>query len=333
MSLLPYDAAVAARLPRGGVEEQKEEPIFIPLSRSATSPRRKRQSMSSPQHDRRNPSSSDCQGNSHQSQCNIKPNLKESFESFTKAVIGSCGTVVQTATYMVQGQCRWPGEPAGFQRAVSRTNGTPHHIQQSSHPRPPLSIAEEIRKMNQHMTSPAPYPAAGARFFQSSPMVGPGYGTPPPVYGTAAPSGAIAIDPMTGRPITTDVPKFLGEEAVQSFEDDDNVSALSQHTLEEMAISESGGRRRPSPREQLHLLQQKLKYQRVQRISAPVKITDSSGEDSNNRDNEVCDSHDDDDNDNIPSPRLIISPAQTASLTSMSTGRASTVRDRRDITQ
>lgn len=34
---------------------------------------------------------------------------------------------------------------------------------------------------------------------------------------------------------STDIPKFLGEEAVYPFEDD-NISCLSQHTLEEMAL-------------------------------------------------------------------------------------------------
>ena len=36
------------------------------------------------------------------------------------------------------------------------------------------------------------------------------------------------------RPRAPDIPRFLGEDAVYSFEDD-NVSAISQHTLEEMA--------------------------------------------------------------------------------------------------
>lgn len=36
------------------------------------------------------------------------------------------------------------------------------------------------------------------------------------------------------RPRAADIPRFLGEDAVYSFEDD-NVSAISQHTLEEMA--------------------------------------------------------------------------------------------------
>jgi hypothetical protein len=36
------------------------------------------------------------------------------------------------------------------------------------------------------------------------------------------------------QPRAADIPKFLGEEAVQSFEDD-NISAISQHTLEDMA--------------------------------------------------------------------------------------------------
>lgn len=36
------------------------------------------------------------------------------------------------------------------------------------------------------------------------------------------------------RPRAPDIPRFLGEDAVYSW-DDDNVSAISQHTLEEMA--------------------------------------------------------------------------------------------------
>lgn len=47
---------------------------------------------------------------------------------------------------------------------------------------------------------------------------------------------------------TADIPKFLGEDHVYSFEDD-NISALSQHTLEEMArhgVVHPSHRRRPS---------------------------------------------------------------------------------------
>ena len=59
------------------------------------------------------------------------------------------------------------------------------------------------------------------------------------------------------RPRAQDIPKFLGEDAVYSFEDD-NVSAISQHTLEEMARKgivhpmcqsngSNGSNRSPSP--------------------------------------------------------------------------------------
>ena len=40
--------------------------------------------------------------------------------------------------------------------------------------------------------------------------------------------------PVFRQPRAADIPRFLAEDAVDSFEDD-NVSAISQHTLEEMA--------------------------------------------------------------------------------------------------
>lgn len=96
--------------------------------------------------------------------------------AFARALLGSCSNVIEAA-----GWCRWPSD------------NVPAHQQPPEPAAPPLSVADELRRL-------------------------------------AA---------MEGRPFqpamrSTDIPKFLGEDAVYSFEDD-NISALSQHTLEEMA--------------------------------------------------------------------------------------------------
>ena len=102
------------------------------------------------------------------------------WKKFADAVFGSCGSAIEAASYFVQQQgCRWPSQPP---------------VDTPEMHRPPLSIAEELRKLAQR----------DGRIFQA---------------------------PST-RP--ADIPKFLGEEAVYSFEDD-NISALSHNTLEDMA--------------------------------------------------------------------------------------------------
>jgi hypothetical protein len=69
--------------------------------------------------------------------------------------------------------------------------------QQDKGAKPALSIADELKKLA--LKEGRPYPAA----------------------------------PVADNERTKDIPKFLGEDAVYSFEDD-NISAISQHTLEEM---------------------------------------------------------------------------------------------------
>jgi hypothetical protein len=104
--------------------------------------------------------------------------------AFIKAVFGSCGSVLEAATFFVQEHsCRWNNAP------VSPTGASPRDA------KPALSIVEELQKLamaeGRDMSAPLP----------------------------------------RGR---VDIPRFLGEDAVYSF-DDDNISAISQHTLEEIA--------------------------------------------------------------------------------------------------
>jgi hypothetical protein len=111
-------------------------------------------------------------------------------QRIANAIFGSCGQLIEAASCFVSQQgCRWPMEsPVNQQSAQGAAQ---------KHHRPPLSIAEELRKLAQE--------DGNRNFFQ-------------PLQGFRR----------------TDIPKFLGEEAVYSF-DDDNISAISQHTLEEMA--------------------------------------------------------------------------------------------------
>ena len=95
--------------------------------------------------------------------------FRQHLEDMARSVLGSCGNALDSV--FITGGCRWPE-----QRDNTDLNT-----------KPPLSIAEELRKLAQLQP------------------------------------------PRRNR----DIPKFLGEDAVYSF-DDDEVSALSQHTLEEM---------------------------------------------------------------------------------------------------
>jgi hypothetical protein len=234
-------AAVEARRPRGGVEEQKDDTVIIvPTVPSALSPsavaastsvlqqyptHRKRQSPGS-----RAPSSPP----STTPDCN---SIANSLNTFAKVVLGSCGVCDSACS--------------GSQQYNYYNYGPENQVRQPVHPRPPLSIAEEIRKMNQGGAS---HPGSGCR--SGSRKSGPGSGGAGKFH-TSGPAAMGAgnypltpqqqyqqmmmIDPMTGRPLANDVPKFLGEEAVQSFEDDDNVSALSAHTLEELVHQRQTG--------------------------------------------------------------------------------------------
>lgn len=112
-------------------------------------------------------------------------------QRLANVVFGTCGSLIEAASCFVSQQgCRWPLDSPLHQPSAERGA-------QVQHNRPPLSIAEELRRMAQE--------DGNRNVFQ----------------------------PMQGFR-RTDIPKFLGEEAVYSF-DDDNISAISQHTLEEMA--------------------------------------------------------------------------------------------------
>lgn len=157
----------------GGVEEKKEDEAISPLSL------------------RNRPSNSTSPDDIDDEQVS---GFQAQLHSMAKAILGSCGSALEAASLWMQNHgCRWPGttqDPAAADMA------------------PPLSIAEELRKLA--MQTGAPF-AVGTR--------------------------------------RTDIPKFLGEDAVYSFEDD-NISAISQHTLEEMAqhgMHPRQRRRPPSP--------------------------------------------------------------------------------------
>ena len=154
---------------REGVEEKKEEDAAEGTDQPISP--RKSQSQENDEQERR-----------HGFQAQV--------QNLASVVFGSCGTAIEAASMFVQGQAcdQWQkDEPA---------NNSPNGIPRKHEP-PPLSIADELRKLA----------AMEGRPF-------------PPV----PPSG----------PRAADIPKYLGEDAVRSFEDD-NISAISQHTLEEMA--------------------------------------------------------------------------------------------------
>jgi hypothetical protein len=162
---------------KGGVEEKKEDTMD---NLSPTSLLRNRQSSSDDPNQQAPDEVDDEQTYGFQAR----------LQRLANAIFGSCGNLIEAASCFVSQQgCRWPLESPRNQQSAQRGAQTP--------PRPPLSIAEELRKLAQ---------SEGRRnFFQ-------------PLQGFRR----------------TDIPKFLGEEAVYSF-DDDNISAISQHTLEEMA--------------------------------------------------------------------------------------------------
>jgi hypothetical protein len=163
---------------KGGVEEKKEDTMD---NLSPSMLLRNRQSSS----DDQNQQASDEVLDDEQTY-----GFQARLQRLANAIFGSCGNLIEAASCFVSQQgCRWPLESPRNQQSAQ--GGTQHQ------PRPPLSIAEELRKLAQE---------EGRRnLFQ-------------PLQGFRR----------------TDIPKFLGEEAVYSF-DDDNISAISQHTLEEMA--------------------------------------------------------------------------------------------------
>jgi hypothetical protein len=165
------DATMNQKRNKGGVEERKEDDYDqsapLPKLLSSDSPKVKSTTEAK---DRRDD--------------DAQSGFGASVESFAKTILGACGQAAEAASYMAQGQCRWPGN-----QSPTRDKGA----------KPALSIADELRKLAQKEGRP--------------------FLTPPVSYERVA-----------------DIPKFLGEDAVYSFEDD-NISAISQHTLEEMMVA------------------------------------------------------------------------------------------------
>lgn len=146
----------------GGVEEKKED--FA--SENPLSPKSLRNKQSSAEQEEDEEQTHGFQAQWH---------------AFTSTLFGTCGVAIEAASNFMQQQgCRWP---LHMSSGNAPNDGGP----------PPLSIAEELRKLAMR-------------------------------DGRARPHGTRSAD----------IPKFLGEEHVYSFEDD-NISALSQNTLEEMA--------------------------------------------------------------------------------------------------
>jgi hypothetical protein len=167
------DATINAKKKRGGVEERKEDDYehdqAVPLPNLLGAGGQKVKSA---------PEAIGKEDDDAQS------GFSASVESIAKAIFGGCGQAVEAASYLVQGECRWPSR-----------------AQQDKGAKPALSIAEELKKLALKEGRPfQPQPVSSER--------------------------------------TKDIPKFLGEDAVYSFEDD-NISAISQHTLEEM-VSRNG---------------------------------------------------------------------------------------------
>jgi hypothetical protein len=165
------DATMNATRKKGGVEERKEDDYEhdqlapLPNRLGAGSPKVKSA-----------PEAIDKEDD------DARSGFSASVESITRAILGGCGQAVEAASYLVQGECRWPS------RAQDKT--------QDKGAKPALSIADELKKLA--LKEGRPFPS----------------------------------QPVSSER-TKDIPKFLGEDAVYSFEDD-NISAISQHTLEEM---------------------------------------------------------------------------------------------------
>jgi len=156
---MPNDGTMLRPSNEGGVEEKKEDTEQL-----------------SPKTLKRRSSSQESGEKEEEEETGFRALL----ESFAQSIFGSCGSAIEAASFFVQGQgCRWP---------VGRENPT-----RERPTRPPLSIAEELKRLAMQ-------------------------------EGEAVQRGYRAAD----------IPKFLGEDAVYSFEDD-NISAISQNTLEEMS--------------------------------------------------------------------------------------------------
>jgi hypothetical protein len=134
--------------------------------------------------------------------------IQAQLQNLAKALLGGCGMAIEAVSFFVQ-DCRWPGH---------HNNNTTHNHHNTNDP-----LGVYARNLFQDHSIPSRHHTP---FLQPRP--------PPQPLSIAKELQKLATPRPNLR--STDIPKFLGEEAVYSFEDD-NISCLSQHTLEEMANS------------------------------------------------------------------------------------------------
>ncbi|GKY90961.1 hypothetical protein MPSEU_000068900 [Mayamaea pseudoterrestris] len=130
-------------------------------------------------------------------------NFQEQLQHLARLVLGGCGTAVDAISYFVQ-DCRWPPPTATNDHGYNMTHSP---------------VGGDVLHQHHYARTPAP------------------------ALSIAQELQKLAASATRPSVRSTDIPKFLGEEAVYPFEDD-NISCLSQHTLEEMALR---GGVRPMP--------------------------------------------------------------------------------------
>ena len=197
--------------------------------------------------------------------------FRAQLEGFVKALFGGCGNVIEAASFFVQERtCRWPGQqqqpmPAhSYGAAVAPLPPHPSipHMAGELYRRGPAAHPSMVvvggggggdgmhPQPPSHYPYPPPPPPPPQHFHHPS-------GTqqhqhqlvynqePAPPLSIAEELRLLSAQQQEQNnknqqshadyaPRAAGIPKFLGEDAVYSF-DDDNISAISQQTLEEMA--------------------------------------------------------------------------------------------------
>mmetsp|Transcript_18895 Transcript_18895/g.39147 ORF Transcript_18895/g.39147 Transcript_18895/m.39147 type:complete len:324 (-) Transcript_18895:271-1242(-) len=161
--------------------------------------------------------------------------FRAQMEELAKAIFGNCGTFISDATYNCMRPSNSQPPPQQQQPQHSpyppQANSPRHPPPQHPHLHPPQAPLPPQYYEPEPVLPYGPAPI-------HPPMVQPHYHYPPEppplsiadeLRQLAAKAGMPMMAPPRGN-----VPKFLGEDAIDSFEDD-NISAISQHTLEEMA--------------------------------------------------------------------------------------------------
>lgn len=137
--------------------------------------------------------------------------FRAQLEEFSRFFLGGCGNVLEVASSVIRDKtCRW----GGASPSASAGGGGPQ--------------AQHLHHNNPRQVPHQPYQQQ--QFVKQPDLVVP----PAPALSIADELKRLAAQQPRQPRRAADIPRFLGEDAVYSFEDD-NVSAISQHTLEEMA--------------------------------------------------------------------------------------------------